>query len=70
MYNLRSKKEKRWAWAPLHYVLKPWTQHNEDISAYVQMILNAGAHMNQLNSYGQTPLDFGKSCQLNLNQEH
>ena len=50
-------------WAPLHFLLNPRTQHKEGISAFVQLILNAGAHMDQLNSRGQTPLDFYKSLE-------
>ena len=56
-------------WAPLHFLLKPISPLNRDISACVHLLLDAGAHMDQLNSYGQTPLDFCKSLQSTLNQD-
>ena len=51
-------------WAPLHYLFKPFPSdqlNNEEvIFASVELLLDAGAHLNQLNSDGQTPLDFWK----------
>ena len=61
-------------WAPLHYLIDsftesfpPW-QHQSTarfpegpLSASVQLLLDAKAHMDQLNSVGETPFDFCKS---------
>ena len=53
-------------WAPLHFLFKSFhgDQSNEGMSVSVHLILDAGAHMDQLNSDGQRPLDFCKLLQL------
>ena len=50
-------------WAPLHFLFQGF-QSNEGMSVSVHLILAAGAHMDQLNSDGQRPLDFCKLLQL------
>ena len=53
-------------WAPLHFLFKSfqWLQPYEGQFAAVKAILETGAHIDQLNSQGQTPLDFCKSLLL------
>ena len=50
-------------WAPLHFLFQPISPWHRDISPCVNMLLDAGAHMDQLNSQGKTALDFCKSLQ-------
>ena len=45
-------------WALFHFSLNRLAWHKDGVSASVQFILNAGAHMDQLNSRGQAPLCF------------
>ena len=45
-------------WAPLHILLKT---RRCNVDNKVELILNAVAHMDQLNSDGHTPMDFWKS---------
>ena len=52
-------------WAPLHFLFQPISPWHREISACVHMLLDAGAHMDQLNSQGKTALDFCKSLQSN-----
>ena len=55
-------------WAPLHFLFMSFPSgqlyNDEEISTSIELLLDAGAHMDQLNSDGQRPLDFCKSLQL------
>ena len=54
-------------WSPLHYLFD--CNYYEEISTGVQLLLKAGAHMDQLNDDGRTPLDYCKALQVKLNKE-
>ena len=56
-------------WSPLHFLLQPIFPWHSDISACVHLLLDTGAHMDQLNSDGCTPMFWGKSHKSQLDEE-